>query len=892
MKFEDEPYVENGALHIEKGVLSREIDDINARRKFVAQEEAAWIASHAEFTPLTLESNTPVVKEHKAEPLKVLGLALSGGGIRSAAFCLGVLQALDVSLRKRTKESNAPSPLLRVDYLSTVSGGGYIGTSMTAAMSVKKGKFPFESKLDEEETPSMQHVRNYSNYLFPRGPGDFLRNLSIYLRGLAVNIVLVIPWLFLAAAITVFFSPSADWLNKPVLFAGWRADAGPAYFFFTLWLGVAGFAGLLLWGLWRSLPGKRTIPELPSTVVRCIGYLLVGLLVVALIEAQPLVISELIEDAHRHGGASRPVIVTLIDRLVVLLAPIGVLVTLFWQKLLAVIEGANKSPTLSRRLLAAASVVAIYVGAAALPIVLWAIYLRLSYWVIAAAVEAGSATGWLVSLAKCWLFTFPASWIAGLFSWLVSPPAPDAAMLLNSYKYASVYGIIWFVFFAIGWLFDPNANSLHRLYRDRLSNAFLIKITDALSEPDSPIPRLGSLQANLGEDELKRAAPAAKGVISRVGQGLREMLTPSAGLKISELSQTYSPYHIINAALNLQGSKAANRRGRNADFFIFSRNAIGSEATRYVATKEFEEHGAPELTLDTAMAISGAAFNANMGSLTIRPLSPTLAFLNVRLGYWMRNPRFAEAASGLKIFFERFRNPYFLYEALGRLNESKWDIYVSDGGHLENLGIYELLKRRCKVIIAVDADADENIRMSAFITLQRYARIDLGVRIELPWQRIQAASHEIDKVYQDKGGPDGKLDCRGPHCAVGRIHYRDGVEGVLVYVKASLTGDENDYVADYKRRFEEFPHETTLDQFFSEEQFEVYRALGFHELDRMLDGTDDVAVFSPTKADGELKKFSAADPSFDLVREALGFPGSGQTPASPVGATKPGTPPG
>ena len=94
---------------------------------------------------------------------------------------------------------------------------------------------------------------------------------------------------------------------------------------------------------------------------------------------------------------------------------------------------------------------------------------------------------------------------------------------------------------------------------------------------------------------------------------------------------------MINTALNVPGSKFANRRGRNADFFVFSQRYIGSEATGYVETR------AAEVTVDglnigTAMAISGAAAAPNMGMASIRPLSPTIALLNVRLGRWIRHP--------------------------------------------------------------------------------------------------------------------------------------------------------------------------------------------------------------------------------------------------------------
>ena len=119
----------------------------------------------------------------------LVGLALSGGGIRSAAFCLGALQALD-----------GAKVLERVDYMSTVSGGGYIGCSLTAALE-SKDQFPFSSRLSEDEPPALQQIRNYSNYLFPNGAGDLLHNASIYARGLLINAVLVASVMFAAAAI-------------------------------------------------------------------------------------------------------------------------------------------------------------------------------------------------------------------------------------------------------------------------------------------------------------------------------------------------------------------------------------------------------------------------------------------------------------------------------------------------------------------------------------------------------------------------------------------------------------------------------------------------------------------------------------------------------------------
>jgi hypothetical protein len=131
------------------------------------------------------------------------------------------------------------------------------------------------------------------------------------------------------------------------------------------------------------------------------------------------------------------------------------------------------------------------------------------------------------------------------------------------------------------------------------------------------------------------------------------------------------------------------------------------------------------------MAISAAAASSNIGAKTIRPLTPTLALLNVRVGFWLRNPRFVKA-SRLRATLQDFFSLYFLYELVANLRETSWNVYVTDGGHLENLGAYELLKRRCRVIVAVDAEADPEMTFGSLVTLERFARIDLGIRIDLP----------------------------------------------------------------------------------------------------------------------------------------------------------------
>ena len=159
----------------------------------------------------------------------------------------------------------------------------------------------------------------------------------------------------------------------------------------------------------------------------------------------------------------------------------------------------------------------------------------------------------------------------------------------------------------------------------------------------------------------------------------------------------------------------------------------------------------PALNLGTAMAISAAAASPNMGAQTIRSLTPTLTLLNVRIGFWLRNPKFLRIRGRrvkLKEFFSFF---YFVRELVANLSEKDWNVYITDGGHLENLGVYELLKRRCRLIIVVDFEADSELKFASFVTLQRYARIDLGVRINLDWGEIRDTSRRVSQEIVDVG---------------------------------------------------------------------------------------------------------------------------------------------
>jgi hypothetical protein len=446
------------------------------------------------------------------------------------------------------------------------------------------------------------------------------------------------------------------------------------------------------------------------------------------------------------------------------------------------LETSKRSTSLVTMGLRIATSAALIIAALILPVLIWLSYIVLSAWAIRS----------------------PSIQLSALPS--LSPLTPSTLVWTAT-------GICWAIMLGL----RSNGYSLHRLYRDRLSKAFLVSTADPNAVRSQASGRLAATAQSIGD------------------------LPPLDAMRLSTLQDSNGPYPLINAALNVQGSLAANKRGRNADFFVFTPNYIGSDLTGYAPTYAVEAKDG-RVDLASAMAISGAAASANMGGKTIRVLSPTLSLLNIRLGYYLRNPRYiGEIVTGwarLKVWLATKADRCFLFiEMFNGLSETRRHIYLTDGGHIENLGIYSLLRRRCRLIVAIDAEADPEISCESLLKVERYARIDLGIRIVLPWEAIRRQSRATSEKIPDHSAPCEK----GPHVAVGRIFYPTGEPGLIVYVKSSLSGDEKDYVLDYAERHPAFPHETTGDQFFSEEQFEMYRALGFHMVDGLF-GKDRLAI--------------------------------------------------
>jgi hypothetical protein len=252
-------------------------------------------------------------------------------------------------------------------------------------------------------------------------------------------------------------------------------------------------------------------------------------------------------------------------------------------------------------------------------------------------------------------------------------------------------------------------------------------------------------------------------------------------------------------------------QGRLTDFFLFSQAFSGSSLLGYKPTIAWEASD-PHLDLGTAMAISGAAASPQMGTGPIARARVWLALFNVRLGYWLRQPD-VRPSNWLRPDIR-----YLLKEMSGWMDERSRYVNLSDGGHIENLAIYELLRRRCKFIVAIDGEQDARMTFHGLTTLQRLAAIDLGVQIDI----------DLDDLRLNDAGLSRS------HFRFCRIRYPHGERGssddfgYLLYVKLSLTGNEGEFLRRYRLDEPVFPHHSTADQLFSEAQFEAYRSLGEH----------------------------------------------------------------
>lgn len=827
-------------------------------------------------------------------------LCLSGGGIRSATFNLGVLQGL------------AKCGLLKeFDYLSTVSGGGYVGSWLTAWLHHERersGEKGFGTVSDglagmpagsasgrecrkEAAAPEIGHLRDYSNYLAPlKGLlsadmwamiGTWLRNLMLVLllpRAFAVPM----PWGWLKCLYPAVGLVGAAYgllyirLNLPSrtkgrhsltqgcfirnalfpLVAAGLAFAGAA----TQWAGALSlppvetfglwFAGILLfYGLIRLVEAfaghaaGRKVGQIPlycyalSAAVTALLMLGLGQLLQRLALLGPLhyalfapaavwllfVLSETFfigiasrftdgEDREWWARAGAWLLIVVVvwcgGAALVFFGPQAIeaaggalLQAIGLGAGGAVAWKASSSSTLAnsemvrkivkRGLAAVTSDVLLALGAGIFIVVFLA--------------TLSMATDGLLQVLFDAVGMAPAS---GLYIQSDSAGATHTAIVAGTpwWALAAVAAALFLVYFGMGQLVDVNRFSLHAMYRNRLIRAYLGASRPPLTEPEPQC-------ALRPTAEVDRACRHLRNPNRFTG------FDPEDDLPLYRLN-VFRPLLVVNTALNLVHGRRLAWQERKAESFTFSPLHGGNALLGY---RPVESYGGG-VSLGTAMAISGAAFTSNMGYHSSPTITFVMTLFNVRLGWWLGNPgrnsswtrRGPEASSGV-----------FVDEMLGLTDDGHPWVYLSDGGHFDNLGLYEMVARRCRYIVVGDASADPKFTFEDLGNAIRKVRVDMGIPIGL-----ESGAH----LNIGRGS-------HGQYCALFSVKYSavdgggsDG-DGRMLYVKPALYRQDPGVPVDvcqYATTSKAFPHETTLDQFFGEAQFESYRALGEYELGQIM----------------------------------------------------------
>ena len=870
--------------------------------------EAEYVALHGRIPPTTTASEPDRLAALYGHihnlPQKRTALCLSGGGIRSATFALGVLQGLArLSLLKQ------------FDYLSTVSGGGYIGSWLTAWIHRHPGGVTgvteelrrSPSNTQDPEPKPVNWLRRYSNYLTPRlglMSVDTWTLLGTYLRNLTLNWLVLVPllatglmaprllvsildWdaadpmpaaramfvmglLFGLVALTHLhlFRPSLDqlrthplwkrlerqqwfliggltplmaaalnlttayawyrngggrldqlsvfgldsrgtfvlggaimhglgWLIAAVLLRRWRG-INPwlaVEFLVILWSGALG--GLFLWSVLAETPSDIPVSEFAEWygTFAVAGFLTMFLLTATIFVG---VASRYTDDHDREwwGRAGAWVLIasvmwTGLSGLVVfgpgllsytpaLMTSLGGLSGLislllgFSSRTKA--TGKDKSSMMDVVLDRAVRLAApVFIACLLVMITLFSSLLMKGVGGLH-GVSEGSAIGLRVP-SDLWGHA------------VVLHNSPPWLVIEVAALFASLAA-------ALSLVININKFSLHSIYRNRLIRAYL-----------------GA--SRLAEYHQERRPNLFTGFDPDDNVELQQLATDHSAVR--------KPFHVLNIAINLVRGENLAWQQRKAQSFTASPLFCGSWNLGYRRSSQYGTNGQlhKAITIGTALAISGAAASPNMGYHSAPAVTFLLAFFNIRLGWWLGNPGPAGRHT-FNLSCPRIAIRPLLAETFGLTDAANPYVYLSDGGHFENLGLYEMVLRRCHYIVVSDGSCDADRSFTDLGNAIRKIRIDLGIDIEIETELLE---------FQ----PGSRMS--RAHFALGLIRYdrvdHGATAGLLIYLKPSLTGNEPADVTEYANGHEEFPHEPTADQFFDESQFESYRALGFHVAEKV-----------------------------------------------------------
>jgi hypothetical protein len=376
-------------------------------------------------------------------------------------------------------------------------------------------------------------------------------------------------------------------------------------------------------------------------------------------------------------------------------------------------------------------------------------------------------------------------------SQLLRRPDQHLNVLLYTPWWAIVGIAVLFGFLAVGFAGVINVNkfSLQAMYRDRLIPAYL----GAANNHRRP-----NLFTGFDEGD---------------------------NLQMQEL-KTSRLFPVINATANLVGGAKLGWQEARKTSFTVSPLHCGSREIGYRTTYglDGEQYGR-RLSLGTAIAVSGAAANPNVGYYASPLVRLVLTLFNARLGAWWGNPGRAGDHT-FHLAYPKLSVGPIIAETFGLNDDTYPYVSVSDGRHFEHLGLYEMVLRRCHYVVVCDGGRDGDCTLEYLGNAVRKIRIELGIPIEFGPITIYPRSKK------------NTLKAPGHNCAIGRIRYSvmDGStvsDGILIYIKPAWYGDGPADVIEYSRRNEAFPHEVSRDRFFSEAQFESYRMLGAYTMEKL-----------------------------------------------------------
>jgi hypothetical protein len=664
----------------------------------------------ADFEPVRAAEHDWLARRRHAADLPapgddLVGLAFSGGGIRSAVFNLGVLQALE-----------AGGVLRHVDYLSSVSGGGYVASCYTwlrARLGLTLPTCVFATALADRTGSVLDWLRGHGKYLVSH-------------RGFSI-------WTLIASIL------AATFINVLVL--------GPLLLFAVYALTLAWLP--IEWPQWLMLPGAH-VPQGHH------GYWLLLALGVACLALFPFVATVFAIVA----GIPHLADVRRVDRLRV-----------FMGRLLSI------GPAL--------------IALGLIPVVAMLGEMAEHYFAMSHAHAVGKHASYLAPLL---------SGIASMVWDRLKKSGDNSGRLTTIGLSLVVYGLLILCYHVsvsgdfrspvflglaalavvLAFACDINRISIHAYYRARLSDAFLPDVASA-------------------------GAPVDPG-----------------NFRLSELGpESGAPLHLINTTLNTTSSRNERLRSREGANFFYSPVYSGSSATGY---RRIDTYAGGAMALSNAFTTSGAAVDPDMFATSARAVSFLMALLNVRLGYWARNPRFGHERDPLRPWWWVF----IAREMLGiGLDETRRHVHLSDGGGFENLGLYELIRRRVRYLIVTDAGADPLTTLGDLGRAIERVRVDFGAEIDLA----------ADRLYHDR---DQAL-AQQPY-VLGSIRYADGSGGQILYIKPVLCAGLTADIYAYWRAHPAFPDEPTSEQFFAEPQFEAYRALGQQIVAGLLGATPPASI--------------------------------------------------